>query len=178
MIEEWKDIIGYEGYYQISNLGRVKRIEGVVMAERTYGKIKYTYKEKILKCTIVKEGYHISGISINKKQKNFLTHRLVAIHFIPNPHNKPQVNHIDGNKLNNSIENLEWVSNRENNCHLSKSKKKTSQFIGVYFDRNKWRSNINCKSKNIYLGAFDTEEEAYQARVKFEQENNIENKYL
>lgn len=181
MQEEWKDIIGYEGYYQISNLGRVKSLERVVVAERPYGKTNIYYKEKILKCTTNKcTGYCVVCITTNKKEKMMRVHRLIAIHFIDNSLNKTDVNHIDGNKVNNAIENLEWVSHRENMCHFKKNIKNSSKYAGVSWrkDRNKWKSQIHHKSKLISLGVFNTEEEAYNARVKFEQENNIENKYI
>jgi hypothetical protein len=181
MQEEWKDIIGYEGYNQISNLGKVKFLERKVITEMSYGKKKLVYKEKILKCTVDKySGYCIVCLTKNKEHKKMRVHRLVAIHFIDNPLNKPDVNHIDGNRINNAIENLEWVNHRENMCHCRKNIKKSSQYMGVSWnkEKNKWVSFIKIKGKSIYLGCFNTEEEAYNARVKYEQENNIENKYL
>jgi|LakMenE18May11ns_1017448.scaffolds.fasta_scaffold9733409_3 hypothetical protein len=180
MQEEWKDIIGYEGYYQISNLGKVKSLERVVMVERSYGKVKLTWKEKILKGAILKGGYYTIHFCVYNKKKRMLFHRLIAIHFIDNPSNLTQVNHIDGNKLNNAIENLEWVSNRENSCHAKKNVKSSSQYTGVCWHKrdNKWASHIYHKGKLLHLGVFNTEEEAYNARIKFEQENNIENKYI
>ena len=68
------------------------------------------------KC-INRHGYYTVGIKINGKSKSIIVHRLIAKAFIPNPDNKPQVNHIDGNKLNNSAVNLEWVTNKENSEH-------------------------------------------------------------
>jgi hypothetical protein len=180
MQEEWKDIIGYEGYYQISNLGRVKFLERKLIG--TCGKFSRTtvLKEKIHRFQIFGMGYYATYLTINKVTKSKYIHRLIAIHFIDNPHNLPFVNHIDGNKLNNAIENLEWVSNRENVCHGKKNIKKSSQYSGVSWqkDRNKWKSQIYHNGKVFHLGRFDTEEEAHNARVKYEQENNIENKYL
>jgi hypothetical protein len=179
MQEEWKDIIGYEGYYQISNLGRVKSLERVVVAERSSGKVKRNFIEKILNPKPNK-GYCKVTLVLNKKFKSKRVHRLIAIHFIDNPRNLTQVNHIDGNTLNNAIKNLEWVSHRENACHAKKNIKKSSQYMGVCWgkEKNKWRSTIRHKGKLISFGLFNTQEEAYNARVKFEQENNIENKYL
>ncbi len=100
-MEVWKDIIGYEGLYQVSNLGNVKSL--------------FRYK-KVLNNTIHK-GYYLISLCKNKKQLPQRNHRLVAIAFIPNPENKPQVNHIDGNKLNNNVENLEWCTPKENTQH-------------------------------------------------------------
>lgn len=102
MIEEiWKDIEGYEGIYQVSNLGRVKRV--------TTGRILKSYKDR--------GGYLRVDLCKSGKRKNHKIHRLVAQAFIPNPDNKLQVNHIDENKTNNSVDNLEWVTAKENCNH-------------------------------------------------------------
>jgi len=98
--EVWKDIEGYEGLYQVSNLGRVRSFHGD--------------SEKIMKQTLQK-GYLRITLLKNKKQKRFLSHRLVAQAFIPNPENKPQVNHIDEDKTNNRVDNLNWMTSKENN---------------------------------------------------------------
>jgi len=102
-MEEWRKIEGYEGLYQVSNLGRVKSL--------MYG------KEKILKGGINPYGYHFVILNKYPIKKNMKVHRLVAKAFIPNSDNKPEVNHIDGNKLNNNIHNLEWNTRKENNSH-------------------------------------------------------------
>jgi hypothetical protein len=175
-VEQWKDIPDYEGYYQISNLGRVKSLEKtLVIRER-----KCVYKALIKKNLISKRGYWEISLYKNNKECRKKIHRLLAICFIINPKNHPQVNHIDGNRLNNEILNLEWVNNRENTCHRIKSSNCTSKYTGVsYFKRDKkWRSLIRVNEKRIYLGLFKTEEEAYQKRVEYEKENKIENKYL
>lgn len=98
----WFDIIGYEGIYQINkNNGDV---------------IKKTNK-KLLKRTINKYGYESYNLRKNNKNKTFGVHKLLALNFISNPNNKPQVNHIDGNKRNNNLNNLEWVTISENHQH-------------------------------------------------------------
>lgn len=105
MEEIWKDIKDYEGLYQVSNLGRVKSL----------GNKKR--KEKILKPCKVKSGYLRVQLSKRKMfyvRKMFFVHRLVAESFISNPYNLPQVNHLDLNKENNNISNLEWVSPKKN----------------------------------------------------------------
>ena len=118
MEEIWKDIIGYEGLYQISSLGRVKSLprswsfkhwqDGSIITP--------TSKERLLKPHVSKRGYYIVALSKGKGHiKNI--HRLIAQAFIPNPKNLKVINHKDGNKLNNSIDNLEWCTQKENMQH-------------------------------------------------------------
>ena len=106
MEEIWKDIKGYEGYYQVSNLGNIKSLH-----KRNYG--------EILKLPI-KRGYYQAGLRKKGTRKFFQVHRLVAEAFIPNKENLPQVNHKDENKLNNNVENLEWCTVAYNNCYGSR----------------------------------------------------------
>lgn len=114
MDEIWKDIKDYEGLYQVSNLGRVRSLDKIVI--RTDGKNRHQ-KGKILKLQISKYGYNVITLWNNNVSKQFKVHRLVAMAFIPNPNNLPQVNHIDEDKLNNKIDNLEWCTALENNRH-------------------------------------------------------------
>lgn len=113
MEEVWKDIEGYEGLYQVSNKGRVKRLERVTADKN--GR-KYHKKEKILKGRLNRSGGYLRvNLHDNKGRRNHLAvHRLVAKAFIPNPEDKPQVNHKDEVKTNNCVENLEWMTNKEN----------------------------------------------------------------
>lgn len=118
MKEVWKDVVGYEGIYQISNLGRVKSLEREVNIKLfNIGWSKRKIPESIRKQTIFKNGY--AGVQLHKQQKLHLglTHRLVAQAFIPNPGKKPEVNHKNGDKLDNCVENLEWVTRTENDSH-------------------------------------------------------------
>jgi hypothetical protein len=111
MKEIWKDIKGYEGLYQVSNLGGVKRIERYNIKKCRYGNYcKLLLKEKIIFGCLDKNGYYKTSLSKNKIKKTFRINRLVAQTFLDNPENKPQVNHKDGNKLNNNITNLENIS--------------------------------------------------------------------
>lgn len=133
-VEIWKPIIGFEGYYEISNFGRVKSLDRISI----YRNIKRPIKGKILKASINKKHYHHIGLSNNKRIKHFSIHRLVAMHFIDKDDNKyyREINHIDGNPSNNHYSNLEWCSSYENTMHaiklgLQKTGKHNKQSIKV-----------------------------------------------
>lgn len=113
-IEVWKDIKGYEGHYQVSDLGRVKSLSRVVKSRvGVFG----TKKEIILKTFKNGDGYLKYKLCINGKEKSVISHRLVANEFLENPFNKPQVNHKNGIKDDNRVDNLEWVTSSENVIH-------------------------------------------------------------
>lgn len=118
MKEIWKDIAGYEGLYQVSNLGRVKSFERRWRTGKN-NNIKRKHKEMIISKSKQIKSYHVVTLYKNNIQTQKGVHRLVAKAFIPNPENKPQVNHKDGNKLNNHINNLEWVTIKENMRHAA-----------------------------------------------------------
>lgn len=113
MTEEWRDIKGYEGSYQVSNLGRVRSLDRYIPSRGYYR------KGRIIQPFDNKE-YNNTNLNLDRKTKTFCTHRLVAEVFIPNPDNKPCINHIDGNKRNNVVSNLEWVTHKENTQHAIK----------------------------------------------------------
>lgn len=112
--EEWRDVVGWEGLYQVSNLGRVKSLPRMI--EFSDGRKRF-FCGKILKSKIVGRGYLHVGLCCGAKTKSEYVHRLVATSFIPNPDKCPQVNHIDGCKTNNHVSNLEWCTNGENTKH-------------------------------------------------------------
>lgn len=114
--EIWKEIVDTNGIYQVSNIGRVRSVDRIV--NYIGGKSIFT-KGKILKCYNHTGGYIGVDLYIDKKRVKRFVHRLVAQTFIDNPLNKPEVNHIDENKKNNNVENLEWVTDSENKLHLS-----------------------------------------------------------
>lgn len=109
MKEIWKDVIGFEGFYQVSNLGRVKKLECIT----NFGRNKKRWPERIVQPT---KDTNYEFIRLGNKDKVWRTsvHRLVAIHFIPNPDNLPQVNHKDENGHNNHVDNLEWCTAKYN----------------------------------------------------------------
>lgn len=149
-MEIWKDVKGYEGLYQVSNHGRVKSLN-----------YNHTKKEKVLVPLKHQNGYLF--VNINGKQQSI--HRLIAKTFIPNQKNKNQVNHIDGNKENNRIDNLEWCTAKENTRHayknglinLNTEKKKKSELININkaTEKNKKRI-IQCDLCGNVINTFDS----------------------
>jgi len=119
----WKDIIGYEGLYQVSNLGQVRSISRTVYEHN--GKRK-SLKGQVLKLSPTTNGYLNVALSINSIRKSIMVHRLVAIHFIPNPNNHSDVNHKDECKTNNHADNLEWCSHRYNVNYGTMLKRRTA----------------------------------------------------
>ena len=165
-IEIWKDIEDFEGYYEVSSLGRIRNSRtGLLRRFSLQGNHKY----------------YIVNLWKNNVSYSRLVHRIVAKAFIPNPNNKPQVNHLDKNGLNNDISNLEWVTCSENHLHAFKngrvgSKSRlgekislVSKFRYVYWDsnRSKWKSSIKVNGKNHNIGRYNCEIEAAKSADNF-----------
>ena len=132
MNEIWKDIDGFEEY-QVSNTGKIKSLK--------WG------KEKIKKPSVDKDGYFRICLSKAGKQKLFLVSRLIAIAFLPNPDNKPEINHKDGKKQNNHVNNLEWATRSENVKH---------SFDVLHRKGGGWRGGVNIYTKdNIFITRVD-----------------------
>jgi hypothetical protein len=174
LFENWKDVVGYEGYYQISNFGRVRSLD---RNEINRNGVSRRLKGS-LKGTFINQGkYVLVTLSKNCINKAFCLHRLIAEAFIPNPNNLDEVNHKDRNKKNNFSSNLEWCTSRENTHHARTKMKSSSKYVGVSYVKEKyqkpWISRINIQGKTKFLGRFETEELAFNA-YKLECEiNNI-----
>ena len=153
--EQWRNIKGYEGLYQVSNKGRVRSF--VMWNGHTY---KPREKSIILKMSKTTTGYWKVELSNRGKRKSHKVHRLVAAAFILNFQNKPNINHIDNNPLNNNVENLEWCTQSENLYHagvFSKKRKvpleEVKKVIGLYKNKVKVREiakMYNCSICPIY----------------------------
>lgn len=126
MDEEWRDIKGYEGLYQVSNYGRVKSLEKDYV---TNGAVRH--QKEIIKKLVETKGYFCTNLSKNGNLKHFLVHRLVANAFIPNPNNLPQVNHKDEVKTNNHVENLEWCDAKYNVNYGTRNKNDSEKKKGI-----------------------------------------------
>lgn len=109
-MEKWKDIKNYEGLYQISSYGNVKRLERKLDDGRLL-------KEKLFKLNVCGDGYIMVGLTKNKNRKFYYVHRLVAEAFIPHSDEKYEVDHIDTDRTNNNVHNLRWVNRSENNLN-------------------------------------------------------------
>lgn len=118
MQEIWKDIAGYEGLYQISNLGNVKSLN-----------YNHTGNPRLLSPKNHHTGYKLVMLCKNGHKENKTVHALVADAFIPNPEEKPCINHIDGNKGNNTVSNLEWATLSENTRHAIKSNLRADTYM-------------------------------------------------
>lgn len=157
--EEWRDVVGYEGKYQVSNLGRVRSLNYM-----------RTGRVQILRHKISKYGYSIVTLIKGGKQKMYIVSRLVAIAFIPNPENKPCTDHIDTVRSNNRVTNLRWVTHSENVrnpityarcCALAKTRnlgRKTSEKTKQIL------RELNLGDKNGFYGRRHSEESLRKMR--------------
>lgn len=150
-MEEWVDIRGYEGYYQVSNMGGVRSLD----VKRWNGCGWFIKRGRVLKSRLTKHGY--CRVQLNGKDK--YVHRLVAEHFIDNPNNKPEVDHIDGDKSNNCVDNLRWVTGKENmNNPLTREKLDTyaKKRVGVTINNKK----VNQILDGVVINTFNSITEA------------------
>ncbi|MFD1205816.1 NUMOD4 domain-containing protein [Sporosarcina contaminans] len=112
---QWKDIPGYEGIYEACEDGRIRTKEGKVTDSARHGR--RVWKQRVLKQKVSKDNTCRVELYKNKKGKTWLVHRLIALTFIPLVEGKDYINHLDGNRLNNEVSNLEWCDHKENNNH-------------------------------------------------------------
>lgn len=130
MQEVWKPVKGYEGVYEVSSLGNVASLN-----------YRCTGRRQLLRQGIATVGYPVVLLSFGEKAKMAYVHRLVADTFIPNPDEKPQVNHLDGNKRNNAVSNLEWCSGQENMKHAART--------GLVDMGKAWKVSVRKSSKAV-----------------------------
>lgn len=151
--EIWRQVNDYPAY-QVSNLGNVRSVDRTVVDNHC----NRLFKGKLLKQTILtnKKGYQCLYVTLSKNglTRKFLVHRLVAEAFIDNPDNKEQVNHIDGNPLNNVVTNLEWCTNAENTNHayrtmLNKKGQKLITFNGITLNLTQWSLKLGLNPKVV-----------------------------
>ena len=149
-MEEWRDIKGYEGLYQISNLGRVKSLNRVIIYSDGRN---YFYKEKILKLRKDTIGYLYAHLCKNNVSKYYSVHRLVAEAFLENPNNYPCINHKDENKEKNNVNNLEWCTYLYNNNYGTRTERIIKgKLISIYcLETNKYYNSIKQASEKLNL---------------------------
>ena len=140
MEEIWKDVAGYEGKYQVSNLGRVKSLSRTI--NHSDGK-NITRHGKILTPFKNAKGYCLVDLR-NKARHTVQVHRLVAQAFIPNPENLPQVNHKNENKTDNYVENLEWCTAKYNSNYGTRNIRRSKSMIGVLVNRKDQSKRVLC----------------------------------
>lgn len=154
MNEIWKDIEGYIGLYQISNLGRVKSL-----GRRGKG---CSLEDRILKPMINKDGYHLVNLKdVNHVAKWFTIHRLVALHFIPNPNDYKEINHKDEAKGNNSVTNLEWCTREYNVSYGTVIERQSNNKKG---QSNEWLNKpiLQYSIEGEFIAEFDSTTQAAQ----------------
>lgn len=163
--EEWRDVKGYEGHYQVSSFGRVKSLKRTVPFRNGHRNI----EESILKGSANSDGYLNFGLYLDGRKKTAKCARLVAVAFLnhtPCGH-KLVIDHIDGDKLNNRVDNLEIVTNRENSstCYRSDRDELSSKYVGVYWSERlqKWIAEIQVNREKNHLGCFSIELDAHNA---------------
>lgn len=145
--EIWKDIEGLDGIYQVSNHGRIKSLRDTIYNRKTKETMTI-HREKILKPYKVTKGYLAVDLRNNGKRNTKKVHRIVAMTFIPNPNNLPQVNHKDENKQNNNVDNLEWCTNQYN-TNYGTTKKRMAEKIKKKVIQMDANGNIVCEWDSI-----------------------------
>ncbi|ATC61752.1 NUMOD4 motif-containing HNH endonuclease [Pseudolactococcus raffinolactis] len=168
-MEVWKDVLGYEGYYQVSNCGRIRTVENRPYMEQQYDLD--LYKQHFLSPSKSPNGYRHITFCVNGIKKTKSIHRIVAEAFLPNHSDKPEVNHIDGNKENNHVENLEWCTASDNQRHAFRTGLQfngRSRKIGLENLETGERLNFNSqKEASLFLGKHDAYIRTKTSKKKF-----------
>lgn len=173
--EIWKDVEEYNGLYEISNSGRLKSLPKLLIAP--HGGQYYT-KERIIKTDCKTKKYPFAILCNKGIKKQFYIHRLVASAFIPNPDNKPQVNHINGDKKDNRVENLEWCTNKENMVHAKETGLK-KQTYGTYNPNSKLNEEeVNDIRKSYSNGSLNMPQLALKYRISNSRISDIINRKI
>ena len=182
MKEIWKEVIGYEKLYQVSNLGRIRSLDMILPYKRHEKTTIRIRKGKILTPIKTKNGYLRVEMSKNGSHKLNLVHRIVASAFVPNANNFKEINHKDCNKENNRFDNLEWVSSSENKRHayenkLYKNEKSILQIengiiINEFKSAYEVRRKLGFKPQNIGKVALGKRKSAYGYQWKYKEKGN------
>lgn len=144
--EEWRPAVGYEGFYEVSNTGKVARIKGY-----------HCRKRHIMSTFINNSGYVCTRLCKNHHNKTELVHRMVALAFIPNPNNYPQINHKDCCKTNNNVDDLEWCTGKYNSNYADHKEKQSISHI-QNLDKNKLAKKVLCiETRECFLSTREIE---------------------
>lgn len=172
-MEEWKNIKGYEGLYQINKKGQIRSLDRYATIKSGAQRI---VKGKMKIASIRKDGYYSLILSKKGINKRYVVHRLLAETFIPNPENKCCVNHIDGNKQNNELSNLEWCSHVENMKHAFKTKLIDNEALikrGAKISKERRKKVAQFTKDNKLIAVYESQHEAEvatnipQGRISF-----------
>lgn len=177
MMEKWAPVNGYNGLYSVSDSGKVKSLSKLIKHPKGgFRRI----KERMMKVCAA-SGYQMVSLYDTEGIRKVVTvHRLVANAFIKHDASLDYVNHIDGNKLNNTASNLEWCSQRENITHSNNSRSRSSRFPGVSWNKHNqsWRTQIKVNGESVLIGYFKTEQDAGSAYKTKSLALGLTNRYL